>query len=510
MIRVLLVTFSVLVGVSALASSPHYRHSVEFAEDGRGGNFPRPGLLPDVTDGPHEKVYGYLAYWDDDLNTVPWDDLTGVALFSANSDSAGTLTNTSRWDLAEEAVSIAELYGVRVHLCITNFSSSSIEAFLSSSSARQSLIDELESWVDQTGADGVNIDFEGLPYSVKDEMVEFTKDLEAAVGDVVLATPAVDWDGSWDFDQLNLYADMFIMGYDYHYGGSSEAGPVDPLYGGDPWNKYALDWTVADYLQWGANPDRVILGLPLYGKKWPVNSNSIPAAATGDGSSVLYAESQAEAAQYGMSWEENSETPYWYDGSHQGWYANQESLELRIQYALAEGLGGIGFWALNYDQEDEDLWAMIRAETTEESTGGEPGDPPDAGEIRADAGQPLLAYVGDTVSLNGSGSVAGDGGDLSYSWTQLQGPSVNLAEAGSAAPVFTVEAVGTHSFELSVASDDGLTAADRAYVVVLDPAAGRRFGGGCGCQLVDLGAAWLGLFPMAALAFRRRERVARG
>jgi len=505
MIRVVAIGLSLLCASLAMASSPHYRHSIELGDRAPGGNFPRPGLLPEVTDGPHQAVYGYLAYWDDDLNTVPWDDLTGIALFSANSDSSGQLTNTSRWDLAEEAVAIAEPYGVRVHLCVTNFSSSSIEAFLSSSSARQTLIDELEDWVDQTGADGVNIDFEGLPSSVKAEMVEFTKDLEAAVGDVVLATPAVDWEGSWDFDQLNLYADMFIMGYDYHYSGSSEAGPVDPLYGGGPWNKYALDWTIADYLQWGANPDRVILGLPLYGKKWPVSANTVPAAATADGSSVLYAECQDAAAQYGMTWESSSETPYWYDGSHQGWYSNKDSLELRIQYAIDEGLAGVGFWALNYDEEDQDLWDMIRSETTDEDLSGDTGSPPSDGEISADAGLPLLAYVGDSVALDGSGSAAGDGGDLSYSWTQLQGPSVALAGSDSGTPSFTVEGVGTHSFELIVTSLEGETATDRAYVVVLDPGAGRRFRGGCGCRGVGSSLSWLGLVPIAALALRRRE-----
>jgi hypothetical protein len=220
---------------------------------------------------------------------------------------------------------------------------------------------------------------------------------------------------------------------------------------------------------------------------------------------VLYAECQDAAAQYGMNWESSSETPYWYDGSHQGWYSNRDSLQLRIEYALDEGLSGVGFWALNYDDGDQDLWDMIRAKTTDE----EPLLDTPTGATRADAGMPLLAYVGDTVKLNGSASVAGDGGDLSYTWSQLQGPRVVITDSDSATPSFTVVGAGTHSFELSVTSLEGESATDRAYIVVLDPEAGRRFRSGCGCQNAILGLSWLVFLPMGAAVLRRRESSAR-
>ena len=506
MISVLSVASMLFLGSIPATAGPHQQHALEFERASVGGQFPRPGLLPDVTEGPRDKVYGYLAYWDDDLNSVPWDDISGIALFNAEADAAGNLTNTSRWDLAEEAVAIAELYDVRVHLCVTNFSSSSIESFLSSTSARQKLINSLQDWVNTTGVDGINIDFEGLPRSVKAEMVSFTKDLEAAVGDVVLATPAVDWDGSWDYDQLNLYADMFIMGYDYHWSGSSEAGPVDPLYGGGPWGSRAIDWTIDDYLKWGANPDRLILGLPLYGKRWDVDANTVPAAATSSGSSCLYVSCLDKANQHGMLWEPSSETPYWYDGSGQGWYSNEESLQLRIQYALDQGLVGVGFWALNYDDADTDLWKMIRAETTDETvTGPDDTGTPTVGSTIAEAGLPLLAYVGDTVQLNGSSSTASDGGELLYAWVQGHGPETAILNDTTAEPSLTVIGTGTHSFELTVTDADGETSSDTTYVVVIDPNAGRRYAPGCGCASAAEIPLWgLVLFPALVVARRRK------
>lgn len=208
----------------------HQRHMTEFGHDAPARGVHR-GQLPPVTPGPDLTVYGYQAYWDDDLNAVPWDDISHIALFAAEASSSGTLSGTSRWDDAAAAVAMAEPYGVKVHLCVTNFSPSELDTLLSSATARNNLISELQGWVASTGAHGVNIDFEGLPVSVKAEMVTFTRDLAAAVPEVVLAGPAVDWSGAWDYSDLTQHADIFIMGYGYHWSGGSP-GPVDPLYSG--------------------------------------------------------------------------------------------------------------------------------------------------------------------------------------------------------------------------------------------------------------------------------------
>ena len=84
-----------------------------------------------------------------------------------------------------------------------------------------------------------NIDFEAFPSSQKSNLVIFTKDLRKSLrakitnAQVTLATPAVDWSNAWDFNELaNVSDGLFIMGYDYHWPGSSNTGPVAPLKGG--------------------------------------------------------------------------------------------------------------------------------------------------------------------------------------------------------------------------------------------------------------------------------------
>ncbi len=484
----------------SLASAPAQVHA-EHAAEALGATarpfVQGPHLLPDPTPGPDAVVYGYQAYWNADLAAVPWDHLSHLAIFDAHVTPTGALEHTSRWAIASEAVEIAALYGVRVHLCITNFDTGELETLLGSPAARQDLIDALVGWVADTGAHGVNVDFENLPASRRSHMVQFIQDLEAAVGEVVIATPSVDWHDAWDFATLTDHADLFLMGYGYHWSGSEVAGPNDPLYGGDPWHPWSLDGSVQTYLEQGADPDRVILGLPLYGFRWPVVSGDIPSATTGTGSSIVWAAAHEEAAIHGRSFEPHSRTPWWYDGAQQGWYGDTDSLQERVAYALDEGLAGIGFWALHYDGRDAALWEMVAAETT---VPGEPETAAPAGDWIADAGPPFLAYPGDTIVL--SGALSQGPGALSYRWSQVAGPEVDLDDPAALEPSFRARWPGTHVFALEVGDGETWSAPARSHVVVLDPKAGSRYLT-CGCASAPGPVSGLVVLLLGALARRR-------
>ena len=219
---------------------------------------------------------------------------------------------------------------------------------------------------------------------------------------------------------------------------------------------------------------------------------------------------KAAAAQYGELWDSSSETPYWFDGSRQGWFASEESLELRIAYAREENIGGIGFWALHYDDGDADLWQMVRDGTTDETSTDEETDPgtPDVivnDAFDADAGRPFLAYVGDTVVLSAEQSTGPDGTALSYTWQQISGPAVALDNPASATPSFQVTDVGTLTFSLVVGDGSEVSAPDHSFVIVIDPDAGNRHGG-CGCASQP-GAPWTIAFLPLLLVFRRRIDV---
>ena len=56
--------------------------------------------------------------------------------------------------------------------------------------------------------------------------------------------------------------------------------------------------------------------------------------------------------------------------TRQLWYEDLDSLALKIQFAIDEEVGGIGFWALTYERGDEDFWQLI----ADYRAGGDVGD----------------------------------------------------------------------------------------------------------------------------------------
>lgn len=321
-------------------------------------------------------VYGYYAWWSGTVHDLPWDRLTHVAIFDVKLESDGSLSETQNWtSVAADAVSLAEPYGVKVHLTVTAFSGSIMNAVLSDPARRQATIDALVELVDAHGAHGVAVDFEGMLAQNRAHLVQFVESLAARVDEVTVATPAVDWNGAYDYAGLAKASDgLFIMGYDYHYRGG-DPGPVAPLRGGSPWGMYGLEWSIEDHLD-RAPASRVILGLPLYGYSWPTTGTQIPGASTGTADSVVFANAVGEATNFGREWNATTHTPYYFPSStRQTWYDDTESLEAKILLALDHELLGIGFWAVNYEGGDPEFWDMVGA-LTQTST-PTPDDPPD-------------------------------------------------------------------------------------------------------------------------------------
>lgn len=122
-------------------------------------------------------------------------------------------------------------------------------------------------------------------------------------------------------------------------------------------------------------------------------------------------------------------------------------------------------------------------------------------EVEARTGKPFLAYVGDTVILNGTTSLPSDA-ELEFSWTQVSGPKVSLDDPSSGEPRFMVGNPGVHKFELVVSDGNVESAPSESYVVGLDrtasPGAAQT-----GCSHAPLAAGWL--MGLGVLALRRRK-----
>jgi spore germination protein YaaH len=315
-------------------------------------------------------VHGYHPYWipDQAADNYRFELLTHLAYFSCEIDaSTGAPTNTRGW-LTSSVPARASAAGVKVLLTVTNFGSAANRSLLGNAAARDTLCAAVLRLLKQRDADGVNIDFESVPADQRDNLTLFFSRLRSTLdawreGMVIsAATPAVDWSGSWDLPSLTAFIDLFfIMGYDYHWSGSANAGPVAPLRGWTLNVERTVDW----YLSQGVPPRKLLLGVPYYGYDWPVVDDKPMAAATDRAVARIYSVIPDILTHFPRQWSEQYAVPwipYRPAAWRQCWYDDEQSLSMKYELVIDRGLGGTGMWALGYDGLLPELWnALERA-----------------------------------------------------------------------------------------------------------------------------------------------------
>ena len=316
----------------------------------------------------HE-VIGYLPYWEySEYPDLDYSLLTQINFFSAELSIYGDIINDHNWENLY-FIDFAQSHGVKVKLCATLFGSYELSTLLENYFYRQNAINNLLDLVLSVGADGIDIDFELLPTSQRDNLVLFMEELSFAFHSqmddpiITMATPAIDWSNAWDYESLAEITDgLFIMGYNYFYSGSANAGPVAPLGG----YFYDIEYTVNDYLNKTNNQtDKLILGLPYYGYDWDVVDSSINSETMSYGIAKTYAEARMLDEYYGSYWDQSSNSAWltYYDDTwtwNQCWFDDHLSLSNKYAFAKELELQGIGIWALGYDDDYDDLWNLLK------------------------------------------------------------------------------------------------------------------------------------------------------
>ena len=382
---------------------------------------------------------------------------------------------------------------MKVHLCITAFSDSIINAFLPYANKRSIAISAIKDLITQYNADGVNIDIEGMDLSQRTNFNNFIAELSIEVPEIVIATPAVDWQDAYDYATLATYADLFIMGYDYHWSGG-EPGPVDPLFGGSPWGQFAIDWTVGDYINTHGVPrEKIILGLPLYGRSWETTNNSVPGISNGISSSVLMLEANDLANLHGSYYDIVSESPYILLSNEQIWYPNIGSVETRALWALDQDIQGIGFWALGYENGIPDFWSTINSITDPviepsnepgSEPSSEPSFEPSSEPSDEDSNQPPISVAkilfysftpgeyqdvefNAIVYLDGSGSSDPDGDELDFLWTIKEDTEQYFESPNEPMTILQATEAGIWTVELTVS--DGQQSSQDTLLIRVRP-----------------------------------------
>lgn len=322
-----------------------------------------------------KRVLGWHPYWNGTTYTnYQWNLLSDLVYFDYSvSPTTGNNTNASfAWTTAS-VITVAKNNNTKVHICVTLFGSHS--TFWASSSAQNTLITNLVSLLNARGGNGINIDFEGMGGSDSAPFVNFMTNLNNALNtanpnyQLSVCLYAVDWGACFNIPALNAVVDFYtIMGYDYYYGGSTTAGPTAPLYNFETSYNYTLGRSISYYTKQGATPTKLLMGLPYYGREWEVTNSNVPASTTGNfnASRTLFTVS-TNTTNYNANtkfWEGNCYSPFYKYTSgisqRQCWIDDAYSLGRKYDMVNQRGLGGIGIWALGYDDGLSTYWNLIR------------------------------------------------------------------------------------------------------------------------------------------------------
>ncbi len=342
------------------------------------------------------EVFGFLPYWElARASSIDFGVLTTLAWFGVEAGRDGRLIRedtegepTRGWAgwTSDEFAAIREqarAAGVRVVLTVERFSwttsgKRATKRLLRDPEARQALVGEIAEAVAEAGADGVNLDFEPLPQSVRGEFVRFVRAVRRAL-DVVDPSLQLTFDLTPDvtsFPLRRLVADgaadaAVLMGYEYRTPGSKVAGSVAPLR-----VKGGLDVRGSINLALKKAPaGAVILAMPWYGRAWSTRTDEPDSRTRGgerylDPSTAFYRVSLPRAAIAGRGWDQQQGSAWSVYRSQacdtcpvswrQLWYDDVDSVRAKVGLARRKGLRGVGIWALGYDGERSELWSALR------------------------------------------------------------------------------------------------------------------------------------------------------
>lgn len=302
-----------------------------------------------------------------------WFNATGVDTIEIdpNADDAAT----------DEFLASAASSGVTVIPSIVDaLPAGEMAAILADPDTRSRHVDTVVSFVEEGGFAGVDLDYEQFAFadgrdtwaSTRPHWVAFVEELSVRLRaddrSLTVSIPPVyddgrtDESGFWvyDYGAIAGHVDRIrIMAYDFSVG---DPGPIAPLQFVQRAIDGALEATDA--------PDTLVLGVPAYGRNWPIGTTGDCVGVELEGTTTVNTRTVDDlVALRGASPEFDAVTGEWsfeYDLAIEGtscvqqrrvYYVDGDGVRLRMDLARDAGLGGVSLWAFGFD--DDDMWAEI-------------------------------------------------------------------------------------------------------------------------------------------------------
>jgi len=250
-----------------------------------------------------------------------------------------------------------EAPALKIMLSIGGWGSGRFSEMAADDNLRKSFADDCQRVVEEFGLDGIDVDWEYPTSSAADissspdDTENFTllmRDIRKAIGNDKLLTLATAASAKYiDFRAIDKYVDFVnIMAYDMG------RAPVhhSPLYRSENAGSLTSDEAVIAHLEAGVPSHKLVLGMPFYGRG-------------GEGGVPNFIDYKRIKALEGYTemWDDIACVPYLVDenGAFVCGYDNPQSLAIKCQYVIDNGLLGAMYWDYNGDAEDRVLSKAI-------------------------------------------------------------------------------------------------------------------------------------------------------
>ena len=289
------------------------------------------------------EVWGYLVQGKEDQLTGQ-EPFTDICYFAVNLTNEGRITDT----VARPGVTSKNGSRPKIHLVVADLSNPSLMHFSLSPAygVRPVLISDI--CRASQDFDGVQIDFEAISANDTQSFWDFLQELRSQLPSGKMLSVAVPprtkpTSDAYDYSKIAAIVDrVVVMAYDEHSSISSP-GPVASL----PWCSDVLDYT-----QSLIEGDKIVMGLPLYGRAW--QDKRLAKALGFHNVQDIIAEESAKANY-------QSDLGYYFEYSKRVvvkvFYDDLRSIMEKLQLYASKNVKSVAFWRIGLGPAD--LWECI-------------------------------------------------------------------------------------------------------------------------------------------------------
>lgn len=353
-----------------------------------------------------KKIISYIRTWplgstiEDQKNFHFWkaDDIQGDKLTTLNiafahikngtdlyiaDEVAGVDDSPHFTNLFEEIAKLQEKYPkLRINLCIGGWGAGGFSEMASSEKTRNEFVANVMTWVKNYKFKGIDIDWEYpvnggwgviksspqdkqnftlLLKTLREKMDEYGKQagIKMELSFAAAASPAyLTWIEPKNVAVIVDY--VKVMCYDYYGGWSSTTGHHANLFANSAKpGDLNIDMVMKNYIKAGFPRQKLILGVPFYGRAWKGVGNknnglfqTYKESAYPDG--ITYPDIVAkltEAEGFKRYWDDQAKAPFLYNGDIFVTFEDAQSLKEKMKYIKDQGLGGVMIWEYGHDMD---------------------------------------------------------------------------------------------------------------------------------------------------------------